>query len=660
MKKFLIFLILILSCVSEVDAQYNKRKFYYDAQIAMQQRNYRKAVYLMTILVEHDSRDFEALFHRAVAKYNLNDFVGAERDLSSAILQNPNYAQAYQYRAIVKAMSGDYDNALKDFQESIDRRPDFTQVFYSRGITYFLNQQFEKAIADLTHCIGLFPKMKEAYVNRGAAYLMSQDTIAALKDYDKVLELDYRNSEIYVRKGVIYSEQKKYDLAFEEYNDAIKFDDTYIPAYFNRAMAHAGTFAYDKAVADFTKVLEIDPNNSLTYFNRALLLSQIGDYNNALKDYDKVVELTPNNVLGVYNRAMLNAKLGNLINSLEDYTRAIDLYPDFANAYMNRSNIKYMLNDMKGSQEDNEIAKQKISDYRSNMEKREFDAMVDTSKVMNRLLSFDMDFGNKEFDGVRGKRFDIRQLPQYRLTFDADPARIPLNRRYNVSSLSKMIVDYGNNLTFANKKLTVKENKLLNDYSLQLNRILFNRDEYWKTNIFDAIIQSSQKQFSNAMNHLDNAVYFNPYNAYLYASRAAARSEMVEYASKIDIKTQKFVIGVDDTFALKGADIKYSYKDALDDINMAIRLAPDVAYLYYNRGVIKCLNGDMPGAISDYTEALSLYPNFAEALYNRGMIQLYIKESQKGFMDMTRASELGLDDAFVVLENFGSLFLKDK
>ena len=93
---------------------------------------------------------------------------------------------------------------------------------------------------------------------------------------------------------------------------------------------------------------------------------------------------------------------------------------------------------------------------------------------------------------------------------------------------------------------------------------------------------------------------------------------------------------------------------------MAIRLAPDVAYLYYNRGVIKCLNGDMPGAISDYTEALSLYPNFAEALYNRGMIQLYIKESQKGFMDMTRASELGLDDAFVVLENFGSLFLKDK
>ncbi len=657
MKKLIVFIVLCMFAAKGY-CQYNKRYFYYTAQRAMSAGDFRKAINLMSVLIETDNKNFEALFIRAIGKYNINDLAGAERDLSNAIYYNSGYAQAYQYRAIVRAMRGNYKDALKDFKSAIKLRPDFTDVYYSRGVTYFLNQQFDKAIKDFSHCLRINPEMVDAYINRGSAHLLSKDTLAALKDYDKAIEFDYRNSNVYVRRGSIYAQMKKYDLAFDNFNKAISFDTLSIPAYFNRALTNAQAFKYKEAVNDFSKVIEIDPKNSLTFFNRAILYSQIGDYKKALEDYDKVVELTPNNVLGVYNRGMLNAKLGNLVSALSDYTTAIELYPDFANAYLNRSNVKYMLEDMEGSKRDNEIAKEKIQAYKSRMDQISFDKMVDTSKVMNKLLSFDMDFGNSEFEGVQGKKFDIRQLPQYRMSFAEKPEALTLNRKYSNRSLNNLLQDYGKKLVYTNKDLNIKENVLLTKLSRPENAYSFSEAEIWKAYAFEGILQSSMRQYANAVDMFSRAIYAHPHSAYLYANRAVAYSEMTEFISNIDTKTQKLVVGVDKSQELKTSKTLYSYEQALEDINRAIEIEPNVAYFYYNRAVIKCLKGDMTGAIDDYSNALELYPNFAEALYNRGMIQLYIKETQKGFLDISRASDLNLKDAYEVLESFGKMLEK--
>jgi tetratricopeptide (TPR) repeat protein len=50
----------------------------------------------------------------------------------------------------------------------------------------------------------------------------------------------------------------------------------------------------------------------------------------------------------------------------------------------------------------------------------------------------------------------------------------------------------------------------------------------------------------------------------------------------------------------------------------AIRLQPDYARAFYNRGVVRAGKGDLDGALQDYSEAIRLTPDFAEALYNRG------------------------------------------
>jgi tetratricopeptide (TPR) repeat protein len=51
----------------------------------------------------------------------------------------------------------------------------------------------------------------------------------------------------------------------------------------------------------------------------------------------------------------------------------------------------------------------------------------------------------------------------------------------------------------------------------------------------------------------------------------------------------------------------------------AIRLKPDYADAYNNRGIARRAGGDLAGALKDYDEAIRLKPDYALAYNNRGI-----------------------------------------
>jgi tetratricopeptide (TPR) repeat protein len=57
---------------------------------------------------------------------------------------------------------------------------------------------------------------------------------------------------------------------------------------------------------------------------------------------------------------------------------------------------------------------------------------------------------------------------------------------------------------------------------------------------------------------------------------------------------------------------------ALQDYTEAIRLKPDCVEAYTNRGVARRAKGDVDGALQDYTEAIRLKPDYAQTYNNRG------------------------------------------
>ena len=74
---------------------------------------------------------------------------------------------------------------------------------------------------------------------------------------------------------------------------------------------------------------------------------------------------------------------------------------------------------------------------------------------------------------------------------------------------------------------------------------------------------------------------------------------------------------------------KGDVEGALKDYNEAIRLQPDHAAAFYNRGFAYDNKGDLNGAIENYSEAIRLKPDYAGALNNRGLA-LYYKGDVEG------------------------------
>lgn len=62
---------------------------------------------------------------------------------------------------------------------------------------------------------------------------------------------------------------------------------------------------------------------------------------------------------------------------------------------------------------------------------------------------------------------------------------------------------------------------------------------------------------------------------------------------------------------------------------MALRLKPDYAEAYYNRGTAKTLIGEYKAAIPDFDEAIRLHPEFVEAHYNRGTTKLALNRREE-------------------------------
>jgi tetratricopeptide (TPR) repeat protein len=77
----------------------------------------------------------------------------------------------------------------------------------------------------------------------------------------------------------------------------------------------------------------------------------------------------------------------------------------------------------------------------------------------------------------------------------------------------------------------------------------------------------------------------------------------------------------------------------------AIRLKPDDALAFNNRGLARRDKGDLDGALQDYTEAIRLKPDFALAFYNRGLARRDKGDLDGALQDYTEAIRLKPDDA---------------
>ena len=659
--KYLIVSCLLVAVMQDVYAQYDKDAFFLRGRRALADGKYSQAIENFNVLAQLDTADYWNFFFRGIAKYNLGDLRGAKRDFDRSVRINPIFTSGYHYRGITESRFGDYDAALANLEKAIELRPGNVGLYFSRGVTYFLSQQFEKAVADFDKYIRKEPKDPSAFLNRGACWLFLGDTLKAEKDYDKAIRLDRFDPEGYVRRGRLYASRNDYEAAIADMNKAIELDTTNTFAYFNRALMYYEKQDYKSAMDDLNRVLKDEPGNALTLYNRGLISANLGAYEDALSDMDRVLEINPDNVLAHFNRASILIELGLYKDALADYDKAIELYPDFAKAYMNRSYVHNLLGNKKASKKDYQTAQQKVAEYRDKNATGDA-SFADTTKKYTSLLALDAEFARKDFDNelLQHRDIDIRLRPLYKfvLTGSKDDTKYALSKGYENPLISRFQESLPVGVEIKNENVTLTAEQLAMVETSAWEKSVPASEDYF----LRALYEYSDRKYNLALDYYGRSVdqaqktgFEQLYSAFYHMNRGVLRAEMIEFIASIESNVQ--VLSMDDSGNTR-ARVKdqvvrmYDYSDAVQDLKAAVEILPDLPYLYFNLGNLYCLSSEHVVSIENYTKAIELYPYMGDAYFNRGLVLIYLKDKEKGCIDLSRAGELGVQDAYSVIKKY--------
>lgn len=647
MKKiFAILLLLSFFPLTEMQAQINHKHYVLMGKLDLSKENYAAAIQNFNIAIVAKPNDFEAYFLRGISKYSLNDFHGAVEDFTRTLEIHPLYVRAYHYRGVANDRLSNYADAMADYKRAISLDPFSEELHIASGSTLMHLNDYKNAVAEFDTALIINPENANAYISRGIAKRYLNDLDGSLDDMNKAVYNDFFNIEAVVRRGMIELEREEYQSAMKDFNEALRMDKNNPLIYFHRAIAHLNLGDTVAALADYEKVNNIDQRNALTYFNRAIIYSIREEYDIALALYNKVIEINPQNIYGYFNRGILFYKMKQWDDAEDDFSKVIELFPDFIDAWINRAVVKFEKNDIAGAEQDQYQAKQIMAFVSEN--EANVDSLYNHYSKMdyNKIINFESDFvdGSRKNTLVQFSDIDIKPRGSFIVSITEG------NKFYLDATLSQIS---------ENNKINGKMAFVVND--------LFNEKHksYINDSIINIIDNQNVKTFINAMYNFEVFNYQRSEDMFtsllddpvlgIYAGinlsvLQNAKAELVlsdkKYENSIYI-TQKR-----STEITIQAQEKPDYQQSLSTISKILNKNKKNPFVWYNMGNIHLQMQEFNKAIDDYTKAIQYEPNLAEAYYNRALTLLYLNNKSLAIKDLSKAGELGIEEAYVVMKRF--------
>jgi len=712
LKKITLTVLLICSGFVSIQAQINTDRVFLIGKNALYFEDYVLSIQYFNQVIRSKPYLAEPYLYRALAKLNLDDYQGAENDLTRCIEINPFIVYSYLYRGIARQNQGNYKGAIEDYDKGLESRPEDKQFLINKGIAYVQDKNYDEAIATLTSLIQYQPRYMQAYITRGSVYAEKGDTAQALNDFNKSLELDKYFAPSYAQRGMLYYKQEKYNEALADYNEAIRLEPKQIGYYINRGLIKYNLNDLRGAMADYDAVIILDSRNTIGRFNRGLLRAQVGDVTHAVEDFNVVISNEPDNFMAIYNRAILNEELHNYRDAIADIDLVLKEYPYFVIGYYFRSEIKRSMNDVKGADKDywdaydmeqklkQEKAKGKIitgkgvfdstelaENETETNEKNTRERSDKNIEKFNRLVVYDKEeetkssYKNEIRGRVQDRQVKVDLAPDFVITYYERPEDIDKT----VTRYDKTISDYNSlmilklQLKAINKETAISDQQAeyhfhsIDEYSLAIDQNQNNADAYFGRAMDFMVLQD----LTEALNDFTRVIELRPDFILAYFNRAVVRSKLMEIETNndnstgIELQNSSLNIQTNANKSFQSTNNLYTtpkiesitpsskidetrraveYEQITRDYDKIIQINPDFVYAYYNRANLRCSMGDFRQALVDYNEAIKRNSEFAEAYYNRGIARLFLGDTSNGITDLSKAGELGIVEAYSIIK----------
>jgi len=413
--------------------------------------------------------------------------------------------------------------------------------------------------------------------------------------------------------------QKDYNGAINYYTKAITIDNRLIKAYINRSNAYLEQDEPKKALSDINTVLVIDPGNATAYNNRGKIYQQQQRYKEAIADYDKAISIDKKYFIPYSNkiRALLadNKKAEAKLTS----EQLIQYFPTNPQAYIVSASYFELTNDTAAA----------IG---------ELDKAVDIDKTINSL---------KERAALKDRiKDDKGAIHDYSMLIIQNPNEPRFY--YGRSNAYYNLKDYNNSISNADKAIALDKS-------------------YTDAYRIRAKANEAEGKFRQALTDYNALIKSDPSNYTYYYLRAMAEDTLKDKtAACMDMKKShqliknkisaeyavvhnylykncrnlfpKELLKVNDLSNEAAAFVSSGQLDkAIKNYDAIIKLVPDSASVYYERGKLKRQAADHTGAIADYQKAIQLNKTFTEAWAGLGVSYQLTEKNEEAIAAYTEA-----------------------
>lgn len=644
------FLFLICSLPLLVAAQLNTDRVILIGRNALYYDDYVLSIQYFNEVINAKPYLYEPYYFRAVAKFYLEDYNGAENDCSEAIELNPFIEDAYQLRGLCRIKEDKLEEAVADYTKVIEYKPLDQVSWYNRVLCRIQLKDYDTALAELRKMNAQWPSYNKIYSIEAQVLLQTKDTLRADSMFQAVLEKNPKDGEAWGTRGMIYYNRGYYADADTFLTKAISYSKDVPEYYINRALVRYQQRDLRGAMNDYDSALEIDTTNFLGHYNRGLLRARVGEDNKAIEDFDFVLRLEPDNLLALFNRAVLLEKTGNYRAAVNDVSKVIADYPHFWTGYELRARClrkigktSEALRDERrvlAAQLDRTFNNKRYSN-KSTRKRRELN-IDDYQKI---VVDEEKDVGEKYANDYRGKvqNRKVEASVQPMFAFSASfSAAGRLSRTAFWPELDKW-----NRQELTTKRVLLTD-RIAPATSSDIN-ILFADIEKLSAKIEDnkpliderlarAILYSDARDYTSALSDLNAYISSDSTSAMAYMQRAVVKQRLaeIEHASEESNTTR--------------GNGSVEWKSILSDIESAARLIPSNAAIYYNRGCANFAIKEYKRATEDFTKAIETDPHLAEAYFNRALSYLAAGEKKEALSDLSKAGELGIYDAYSIIK----------
>jgi len=601
----------------------------------------------------------EPYFFRGLAKFYLEDYKGAESDCTSAIELNPYIENNFSLRAICRINTKAYDLAEADYVKATKINPMNEGNWHNLVLCQMEQKAYERADSSLDVMIRQWPKNAENYTMKAQVRFAVSDTVKAEEWLDKALKVNNFEGPAWSMKAMVTLNRGNYKEGEEYLDRAILQLPRNASLYVNRALARFHQQNLRGAMNDYDAALEIEPGNYLGHFNRGLLRAQVGDDNRAIEDFNFVLEQEPDNVIALYNRALLLDQTGDYKGAIRDISAVIQEYPEFWTGYQTRAQIRRKIGDVYGAERD------EFKVLKAQMEKRTgtYKSKSKTRKKSdrnpedyNKLVEADTNQPDKEeytseYRGrVQNRQTDLVPEPFYVMTY------YHKERTTNSYITFHKVVDDLNvsgqlplRLSISNEETNASEARMRQHFDdiTAVTEVLGDSPETTGLYLRRALDYYHVRDFDACIVDLDRAIALQPLVTISYFLRAQAVCAQ-----------QLAIAATNHTTALPlspTTDSKIAYGKALEDLEHVLSLSPDMVYAHYNIGNIYVQLHEYDKAIAAYTRALELDARFPDAYYNRGVVRLMDGHTEEGLSDLSQAGEYGLYGAYNLIKRYSKV-----